>query len=137
MVNALIRWGIVVIMGIITFLPQYGIIALTLQWFLTFPVLISIGLMLWTIALSLVLPLSLKVFRWVSGGAVTLISTSLCYLLWTYLPFIFAAWPIFMWAVVVVFVTIGWLLIATPLWRWAKGTLPVTQTNHDVPHPHH
>lgn len=136
MVNALIRWVIVVVMGITTALPQYGIIALAFQWFMVSPILVSIGLLLWTIALALVLPLTLKVFRWISAGAVTIISTSCAYLLWTYLPAIFAAWPIYMWAVVVVFVTIGWLLIATPLWRWAKGTLPVTQTNHDVPHPH-
>lgn len=137
MANALIRWVIVVIMGIITFIPNYGILALAIQWFLYAPILISIGCLVWVIALALVLPFTLTVFRWISTTAVTVISSASVYLVWSYIPALFAAWPIYMWGVVVAFIAVGWLLIATPLWRWAKGTLPVTQANHHEIVPHH
>lgn len=129
-VNAAIRWGIVVIMGIATFLPDWGIVALSIKFFAGIPFVITILDLFWVIALALVLPFTLRLFRWITTIAITAISALSVYLLWRDVPLVFDAWPWYMWAVVVAFVAVGWLLVSTPLWRWTKGAMPVAQTDH-------
>lgn len=135
--NAVIRWAIVVIMGIITFLPNYGIAALSIQFFLGAPILVTMVDLVWIIALALVLPFSLRLFRWISTAAVTAITSASVFLLWRDVSAVFNAWPWYMWLVVVASVSVGWLLVSTPMWRWAKGTLPIAQTDHHDAVPTH
>jgi len=135
--NTVIRWAIVVIMGIATFYPDYGVAALSFKFFLGAPILVTILDLVWVIALALVLPLTLRVFRWITTSAITAISAASVYLLWRDVPVVFNAWPAYMWAVVVAFVAIGWLLISTPMWRKAQGMLPVAQTEVVPVHNEH
>lgn len=120
-------------MGLVTFLPDYGIIALTIKGMPTNPILVTCLDLLWTIGLTLVLPISLQLFKWISTAAVMIITTACIYTLYQFAPNVVAAWS-YMWIVLIAFVGIGWLLISTPLWRWTKGTLPVVQADNDNHH---
>lgn len=137
LMSTVIRWAVVVIMGIATFFPDYGVAALSIKFFLGAPILVTILDLVWVIALALVLPLTLRLFRWITTSSITAISAASVYLLWRDVPAVFNAWPIYMWAVVIAFVAIGWLLISTPMWRKAQGMLPVAQTEAAPAHDHH
>lgn len=133
--NAIVRWVIVVIMGIATFFPDYGVVALSYKFFLSAPILVTILDLVWVIGLALVLPFTLHMFRWITTVAIATIASASVYLLWRDLPELFNAWPWYMWLVVVASIAVGWLLVSTPMWRWAKGMLPVAQS--EQPGPHH
>lgn len=137
--GALVRWLIVVAMGIATFLPEYGLAFLSYKYFLSSPFLVTILDLIWVVALTLVLPFTLRAFRWISTVSVAIISSVSVYLIRENIPVVFEWWPIYMWAVVIVSVSVGWLLVSTALWRWAKGMLPVTQTDPVATQPvdHH
>lgn len=138
--NAVVRWVVVVLMGIATFLPDYGVAALSFKFFLGAPILVTILDLVWVIALALVLPFTLRMFRWITTISISAISTASVYLLWRDVPAVFNAWPWYMWVVVIASIAVGWLLVSTPMWRWAKGTLPVATTDNDhtpAATPHH
>lgn len=126
----------VVILGIITVFPDYGVISLSIKLFPDMPIAVTVFGLIWSTVIVLVLPISLRWFQIISTTSVTAIMGLSVYSIWQFMPAIFNAWPWYMWAVVLVSVAVGWLLVATPLWRWTKGTLPVAQTDdtHKVEH---
>ena len=126
--NGLIRWAIVVAMGLVTFWPGWGLLWLAQWYFPLAPIPVTITGLVWIIALSLVLPLTLRWFRIVTTVAVTLIVGGSIYLASTLNRDILTSWPWFMWAVLIVFMAFGWIMVSTPLWRWARGVVATTQT---------
>lgn len=126
--NGVIRWAIVVAMGLVTFWPGWGLLWLAQDYFPLAPVPVTILGLLWVIALSLALPLTLRWFRVVTTTSVVLIVAGAIYLASTMNKDILASWPWFMWLVLIVFMAFGWLMVSTPLWRWARGVVATTQT---------
>lgn len=126
--GGVIRWLVVIVMGIATFYPDYGLLWLGLRNFPAAPLPISITGLLWLIAMCLMLPLPLLVFRVVSTGAIIIMAVMALYLLGSRYPALINFWPAYMWAVVVAFIAFGWLAVSTRLWRWASGIVATQQT---------
>lgn len=123
--SALFKWLIIVGIGVLTFMPTYGLVALNLTYFMAHPLIMTTLDLLWLILLAVILPLSLNIFRWLSLGLVLGLIGCAIFAIWTFFPGIFYMIPWFMWFVIGGFSGVGWLLIATPLWRWLHRTLPV------------
>lgn len=126
--GGLIRWLVVVVIGLATFWPGWGALWLAIAWLPLYPVPVTLLCLVWAIVLALVLPLTLRMFRWITTGAVALICGGAIYLASTMNQNILTSWPWFMWAVLIAFFAFGWWKIATPLWRWANGIVAVSQT---------
>jgi hypothetical protein len=124
-VSALVKWLIIVGIGVITFMPTYGLIAINIQYFVSTPLALITLDLLWLILIAVILPFSLNIFRWISLVLVLGLIGCVIFSIWQFLPGVFSAIPWFMWVVIGGFGGIGWLLIATPLWRWLHRTLPV------------
>ena len=106
-------------------MPTYGLVALNLTYFMAYPIIMTALDLLWLILLAVILPFSLNIFRWLSLGLVLGLFGCAIFAIWQFLPGIFYMIPWFMWFVVVGFSGVGWLLVATPFWRWLHNTLPV------------
>jgi hypothetical protein len=123
--SALMKWLVIVGIGVLTFMPTYGLVALNFQYLLAAPLAIATLDLLWLILLAVILPFSLNIFRWVSLVLILGLTGCAIFAVWQFLPGIFYMIPWFMWFVVVGFSGVGWLLVATPFWRWLHSTLPV------------
>ena len=92
------------------------------------PVPVAIGCLIWTIALALVAPLTVRAFQIVTTLAITAIAAISLYLWSVHFPGTFEALPVWFWTIIVVFLDFGWLMVSTPLWRWARGIVVTQQT---------
>lgn len=126
--NGLLRWLAVVVIGLATCWPAYGIAALSWQWFPAAPLPILVGDLLWAVVLCLALPLTLHWFRLATVVAID--GICLVVLWWAYSAARFT--PNLSEGILVLafllFFAFGWWKIATPLWRWANGIVAVQQT---------
>jgi hypothetical protein len=123
--SALFKWLVIVGIGVLTFMPTYGLVALNISYFLAAPLALLTLDLLWLIVLAVILPFSLNIFRWVSLVLVFGLIGCGIFSVWQFLPDVFNMMPWFMWFVVAIFSGFGWLLVSTPLWRWMHRTLPV------------
>jgi hypothetical protein len=123
--SALFKWLIIVGIGVLTFMPTYGLVALNISYFMAAPLALLTLDILWLIVLAVILPFSLNIFRWVS--LVLFLGLIGCgiFSIWQFMPDVFNMMPWFMWLVISIFSGFGWLLVSTPLWRWLHRTLPV------------
>jgi hypothetical protein len=133
--NAILR-GItrllfVVSVGVLTVAPSFGIVDLSIQYFTTYPYIVIIADILWAMLIIAILPLSMTQYKYVSTSLFVILSLILLFLLMTFVPTVFNFIPVLVWVFVVLFASIGWLLIAPPLWRWVHGILPVYNSNSD------
>jgi hypothetical protein len=126
--NGLARWVVVVAMGLVTFWPNWGLLWLAITFGPAYPAPVTVVGMVWVVALSLALPFTLRWFRLVSTTALVVSFGGAIYLISTVNHDILTSWPWFMWLVLIVFTAFGWLMISTPLWRWARGVVATTQT---------
>ena len=124
-VSAFIKWLIIVGIGVVTFMPTYGLVALNITYFMSYTTLMVAIDCLWCIVLAAILPFSLNIFRWLSFGLFLGLVGCAIFAVWQFLPGIFYMVPWFMWFVVGGFSGVGWLLIATPLRSWLHRTLSV------------
>lgn len=123
--SALFKWLIIVGIGVLTFMPTYGLVALNISYFMAAPLALLTLDLLWFIVLAVILPFSLNIFRWTSLVLVLGLIGCGIFSIWQYMPDVFNMIPWFMWLVISIFSGFGWLLVATPLWRWLHRTLPV------------
>jgi hypothetical protein len=121
----LLKWALVVGMGVITFMPTYGVVALNIAYMTTFPYMVIATDLIWLSAIALVLPFGLRIFRITSSVFVGSLLGLGTLMTWQTFPNVFNAMPWYMWIVVNVSGVIGWLLVASPLWRWMHTTMPV------------
>lgn len=128
----LLKWVLVVGMGVLTFMPTYGVLALNISHFAEHPFLLTMFDALWLSGVALILPLGLRIFRIVSSAFVAVILSIGTFLTWQTAPALFAAMPWYMWFVIDVSAIIGWLLVASPLWRWVHATVPVDNQSGTV-----
>lgn len=124
-ISALVKWLIIVGIGVLTFMPTYGLVAINLQYFMAAPLALITLDLLWLVLLAVILPFSLNMFRWIS--VILFLGLIGCgvFSIWQFMPDVFNMVPWFMWLVISVFSGVGWLLVSTPLWRWLHRTLPV------------
>lgn len=106
-------------------MPTYGLVALNISYFMAAPLALLTLDLLWLIVLAVILPFSLNIFRWTSLVLVLGLIGCGIFSIWQYMPDVFNMIPWFMWLVISIFSGFGWLLVATPLWRWLHRTLPV------------
>lgn len=135
MFGLFIRWAIVVLLGLATAWPEWGIAARSWAWFQYAPIPIVLFDLVWAVILSIALPLTLRVFRVVSTVALLALMLTLLYLAYTRAPDVLLSmpWPV-VWGVLVLSSSLGWWKIATPIWRWSNGIVAVQQTTDHVAH---
>lgn len=127
-VSGLIRMVIVILMGLVTFWPGWGLVWLARDHFNESPVFVAILALLWLMAISAVLPLTIRLFQFITTCSLLAICGCLLYALWRFAPGVVNGVPWFMWMVLVISTGIGWLLVSTPLWRAIHGIVAVQQT---------
>ena len=119
---------IVVLFGLATFFPPYGLAYLDYSLFQhgNQPLLATFFAAVWLILFALFLPLPVHIFRIISTVSIAFIAGLGIYVGWT-AHFVDPGTANFWltWGVGVVFALIGWLLAATPLWRFFHGVVAV------------
>ena len=135
----LLKWIIVVGIGVLTFMPTYGVLALNLAYFTSYPYLLAAFDALWLCGIALILPIGLRLFRIASSLFVGLILSIGTFMMYQSAPAVFQTMPWYMWLVINISAIIGWLLVASPLWRWVHTTVPVDNQSGTVHNPpsHH
>lgn len=128
MINGLVRWLVVVIVGLATFWPNWGALWLAISWFPLAPVPVTIAGLAWSIILAIALPFTVHMFRIVTVAAIVLICGFGLYMTYNVNQALVMAMPLWLWAILIVFIAFGWWKIAAPLWRWANGIVAVQQT---------
>lgn len=109
----------------IAFWPHYGAAWYMAGNFSAQPELFSVSIAVWVAALSLNLPLTLRMFQTITTGSITAIFAVCLYALWD--RGYFAADNSESWiitAIVMVGVLIGWWTVSVRLWRWWRAVLP-------------
>lgn len=120
----LYRWLSVIVIVLATFWPDYGLVWFGVRNFSAAPVLwLSLGCV-WILPLALVLPLSRKVFVPVTTLAICGIYALAGFALIGLNLDLWQAWwfPIFLGLAGIV---LGWWLVSTRIWRWARGIVAV------------
>lgn len=117
------RWVFVTLFIIATFWPDFGVVPICIRLFPFAPLPVTAFLCAWAVPLALALPLPLKLFRMISTaaiGGVYTVSVVAGYA-WGISP-LDSAWYFLLGGVAIL---LGWHVIATPLWRWARGIVAV------------
>lgn len=122
------RFLVVLVFGLVTFFPNYGLAWLAVAVFPSQPWLTSLVAALWLVLCALFLPLTLGQFRKVSTVAIAAAMAVLTGYAWTLNILPVTTEMVVIYAIVFIFTLIGWLMIATPIWRATRGIVAVEQT---------
>lgn len=126
----LARFAIVVLFGLSTFWPGYGLAFIAAGLFSTNTLPVIVFGAAWTMVLFLFLPVPLWAFGRVSLAMLIVIFGSGFFAAnaaGLVDPSLVSFW--LTWGVGALFSLIGWLMIATPLWRFFHGIVPVQDSD--------
>ena len=131
---AIARLAIAIIFGLVTFWPTYGLVFIAVQQYQhLLPVAICAAI--WMTIFFLLLPVPL----WMFGRVSTAMLFAIYVLIFftgvtakTIDPSQASFW--LTWGVGALFSLIGWLMVATPLWRLFHGVVAVQQTGAEEEH---
>lgn len=132
---AMARLAIAIVFGLGTFWPTYGLVFLATNQFQFHPVPVMIFGAVWFVFFFLLLPVPLWMFGRI--GAVALVGIyAILFFTAVTAKIIDPAQPAFWltWGVGAIFSIIGWLMVATPLWRLFHGVVAVQQTGDEPNH---
>jgi hypothetical protein len=123
---AISRIAVTIAIGLATFWPDHGLLFQAVHYFPSNPAPVAIASLLWVCILALLLPLTRRWFQILTTLCLVCVLLTISFQLMALAPFIpqtAVSWTII--AVAIVFAAIGWLPIATDLWRWAHRVAPV------------
>ncbi len=132
MFGILARLALAVAFGLATFWPDYGLLWIALRNFNDYPVIVTVATCFWSVAMSLLLPLSRFNFQMVSSLAILVACGAV---FWT----MDQAGRIDLgersfwltWGVGVIFFVIGWLMISTRIWRATHGIIATDDADEE------
>jgi len=132
MVGILARLVLAVVFGLATFWPDHGLLWIALRNFEAFPLIVVIGACVWSVAMSLLLPLSRFNFQMVSSLA-TLVACGTIFWKMDEAGRIDLGRQNFWltWGVGVIFFVIGRLMISTRIWRATHGIMATDDSDDE------
>jgi hypothetical protein len=132
MFGILLRLVLAVVFGLATFWPEYGLLWIALRNFNDYPLIVVIAICVWSVAFSLLLPLSRFNFQLVSSLAI-LVACGAVFWRMDQLGRIDLSDRNFWltWGGGLVFFVIGWLMISTRIWRATHGIMATDDTDEN------
>ena len=132
MIGILVRLVLAVAFGLATFWPDYGLLWIALRNFHDHPLAVILGVCIWSVAMSLLLPLSRFNFQLLSSLAIIVACGAVFWWMDQKGAVDIGALNFWLtWGVGVAFFVIGWLLISTRIWRATHGIVAVDDVDDD------
>jgi len=124
---------IVSVFGLITFFPNFGLLFLAINNFATSPILVSIGVLLWSFMATLILPLTKSMFQVISTAVLVGITGIITYLLQDH-GFVNILTTDFWltYGIGFAFAILGWLTVSSRVFRIVRGVVPVDTGEDDT-----
>ncbi len=120
----------------ITIVPPFGLVWLAISYAPQYPLLFTLVGAFWVIVAALIIPLTQKHFK--ATVAVANILQLVVVSSWLFMSGSFGQWPDWLkwlYAAVAIGLIIGIQIIATPIFRWFRGVMPVDNSaGHDTSH---
>lgn len=130
--GAFIRLALAIVFGLVSFWPDYGLVFIAVRLFTDHPLLVIAAAAVWASFLFLLLPVPLRMFGRVSTLMLALImGVGIFSAASSGLVSVASVNFWLTWGVAAAFSLIGWLLVATPLWRFFHGVVAVQDTAAD------
>ena len=124
---------IVSVFGLITFFPNFGLLFLAINNFAAAPVLVSIGVLVWSFMATLILPLTKSMFQVISTTVLVGITGIITYLLQDH-GFVNILTTDFWltYGIGFAFAILGWLTVSSRVFRIVRGVVPVDTGEDDT-----
>lgn len=124
---------IVSVFGLITFFPNFGLLFLAINYFAVAPVLVSIGVLVWSFMATLILPLTKSMFQVISTTVLVGITGIITYLLQDH-GFVNILTTDFWltYGIAFAFAILGWLTVSSRVFRIVRGVVPVDTGENDT-----
>lgn len=131
----LLKFILVVVFGLITFWPNYGLAFGAYYLFPHAQIPVTIGASIWSIFFMLFLPFQIRIFQHASTIFILImfgVSFLAAFQRGMVNPMELTFW--LTWGIAGLFSLIAWLMVSAPLWRVFHGVTPVQETveeHHD------